>query len=64
LFFHRPRSCRHSIPRSRTAAAADLEKLIAAVKPLYDTLDEGQKRVFAELMRRGGGERQHWRHEG
>jgi len=45
--------------------AADLEKLIAAIKPLYDTLDEGQKRIFADLMRpRGGGDRQHWRHQG
>jgi hypothetical protein len=48
-----------------TQRAADLEKLIAAIKPLYDTLDEGQKRIFAELMRPpGGGYRQHWRHEG
>jgi hypothetical protein len=43
----------------------DLEKLIAAVKPLYDTLDEGQKRWLAELMRQpAGGYRQHWGHEG
>jgi zinc resistance-associated protein len=48
-----------------TQRAADLEKLIAAVKPLYDTLDEGQKRRFAELMRPpGGGYRQHRRREG
>ena len=48
-----------------TQRAADLEKLIAAAKPLYDSLDDGQKRRFAELMRPPGrGDRQHWRHEG
>jgi hypothetical protein len=48
-----------------TQRAADLEKLIAAAKPLYDALDDGQKRRFAELMRPpGGGSRLHWRHEG
>jgi hypothetical protein len=48
-----------------TQRAVDLEKLIAAVKPLYDTLDEGQKRRFAELMRPPGGDyRQHRRREG
>jgi hypothetical protein len=48
-----------------TQRAAALEKLIAAAKPQYDSLDDGQKRRFAELMRPPGrGYRQHWRHEG
>ena len=48
-----------------TQRAADLDKLIAAAKPLYGSLDVGQKRRFAELMRpRERGDRQHWRHEG
>jgi hypothetical protein len=48
-----------------TQRAADLQKLIEAVKPLYDTLDDGQKRRFAELMRpSGGGFRQLWRRDG
>src|SRR5579863_588182 len=45
-----------------SARAADLEKLAGAAKPLYDSLDDGQKRRFAMLfhrpMRLG-----HWRHE-
>jgi zinc resistance-associated protein len=51
-------------PQWLTQRAAELEKLIAAAKPLYDALDEGQKRRFAELMRPPGGDRQRWRHEG
>ena len=48
-----------------TQRAADLEKLIAAAKPLYNSLDDGQKRRFAELMRPPGrGYPQHWRHDG
>jgi LTXXQ motif family protein len=48
-----------------TQRAADLDKLIAAAKPLYESLDDGQKRRFAELMRPPGrGDRQHWRREG
>ena len=34
-----------------SARAADLEKLAAAAKPLYDSLDDGQKRRFAVLFR-------------
>jgi hypothetical protein len=33
------------------ARAADLEKLSDAAKPLYDSLDDGQKRRFGLLMR-------------
>jgi hypothetical protein len=48
-----------------TQRAADLDKLITAAKPLYESLDDGQKRRFAELMRPPGrGDRQHWRREG
>lgn len=48
-----------------TARAADLQRLIGAAKPLYDSLDEGQKRRFAELLRASaGGRHQRWRHEG
>jgi hypothetical protein len=38
-----------------------LQKLIAAAKPLYDSLDESQKHRFAELMR--AGRRHPWRRE-
>jgi chromosome segregation ATPase len=48
-----------------TARAADLQKLIGAAKPLYDSLDEGQKHRFAVLLSASaGGHRQHWRREG
>ena len=33
-----------------SARAADLQKLAAAAKPLYDSLDDGQKRRFAVLF--------------
>jgi hypothetical protein len=46
-----------------TARAGELEKVAAAAKPLYDSLDEAQKRRFGDLvksaiearMRHGGG---------
>ena len=46
--------------------AADLEKLATAAKPLYDSLDDGQKRRFAVLFHgsMGRGHWRHWRHEG
>src|SRR5271156_92096 len=49
-----------------TARAADLQKLAAAARPLYDSLDDGQKRRFAVLFRgsMGGGQWRHWRREG
>jgi zinc resistance-associated protein len=49
-----------------TARAADLQKLAAAAKPLYDSLDDGQKRRFVVLFRgsMGGGQWRHWRREG
>jgi zinc resistance-associated protein len=49
-----------------SARAADLEKLAAAAKPLYDSLDDGQKRRFAVLFRRpmGRGQGRHGRREG
>src|ERR1700685_4354958 len=40
--------------------AADLQKLAAAAKPLYDSLDDGQKRRFAVLFHGSMG-RGHWR---
>ena len=46
-----------------SARVADLQKLAAAAKPLYDSLDDGQKRRFAMLFHAGMG-RGHWRHEG
>ena len=45
-----------------SARAADLEKLAGAAKPLYDSLDDGQKRRFAMLFHRRMS-RGHWRHE-
>jgi hypothetical protein len=41
--------------------AADLQKLATAAKPLYDSLDDAQKRRFAVLFHGGLG-RGHWRH--
>ena len=46
-----------------SARAADLGKLAAAAKPLYDSLDDSQKRRFAVLFRGPMGRGQ-WRHEG
>src|ERR1700734_653070 len=48
------------------ARAADLQKLASAAKPLYDSLDDSQKRRFAVLFRgsMGRGEGRHWRREG
>lgn len=48
-----------------SARSADLVKLAAAAKPLYDSLDDSQKRRFAMLfspMRHGHW--RHWRHDG
>jgi hypothetical protein len=49
-----------------SARAADLQKLAAAAKPLYDSLDDGQKRRFAVLFHGsiGRGQGRHWRREG
>ena len=49
-----------------SARAADLQKLAAAAKPLYDSLDDGQKRRFAVLFRgsMGRGQGRHWRRDG
>jgi zinc resistance-associated protein len=46
--------------------AADLEKLATAAKPLYDSLDDGQKRRVAVLFHgsMGRGHWRHWRREG
>jgi hypothetical protein len=48
------------------ARAADMQKLAAAAKPLYDSLDDGQKRRFAVLFRgsMGPGQWRHWRRDG
>jgi hypothetical protein len=48
-----------------SARAADLQKLAAAAKPLYDSLDDGQKRRFAVLFRgsMGRGQWRHWRRD-
>jgi zinc resistance-associated protein len=49
-----------------SARAADLGKLAAAAKPLYDSLDDSQKRRFAVLFRgpMDRGQWRHWRREG
>jgi hypothetical protein len=47
-----------------SARAAGLEKLAAAAKPLYDSLDDSQKRRFGVLFSMGRGHWRHWRHEG
>src|SRR5579872_171197 len=48
------------------ARAADLQKLASAAKPLYDSLDDAQKRRFAVLFHgaMGRGHWRHWRREG
>ncbi|MBI1868897.1 MAG: Spy/CpxP family protein refolding chaperone [Methylocystis sp.] len=43
------------------ARAAELEKLADVAKPLYDSLDEGQKRRFGPLLRAAASERGHGR---
>ena len=46
-----------------TARAAGVKKLADAAEPLYKSLDDGQKRRFAVLLRAGGrqgGHHQHW----
>ncbi len=49
-----------------SARAADLQMLAAAAKPLYDSLDDSQKRRFAVLFRgpAGHGQWRHWRRDG
>jgi hypothetical protein len=48
-----------------TQRAADLQRLIGAAKPLYESLDDGQKRRFAMLLRASaGGRHEHGRREG
>jgi hypothetical protein len=49
-----------------SARAADLQKLASAAKPLYDSLDDAQKRRFAVLFHgsMGPGHWRHWRREG
>jgi zinc resistance-associated protein len=49
-----------------SARAAELQKLAAAAKPLYDSLDDSQKRRFAVLFHgsMGRGQWRHWRREG
>jgi zinc resistance-associated protein len=44
-----------------SARAASLQKLATAAKPLYDSLDDSQKRRFAMLFMRPMGH-DHWRH--
>jgi hypothetical protein len=46
-----------------SARAASLLKLAAAAKPLYDSLDDSQKRRFALLFTMGHNHWRHWRHE-
>jgi LTXXQ motif family protein len=48
-----------------SARSADLMKLAAAAKPLYDILDDSQKRRFAMLFTPGHAHWRHWgRHDG
>jgi hypothetical protein len=49
-----------------SARAADLQKLAAAAKPLYDSLDDSQKRRFGVLFRgpAGHGQWRHWHRDG
>lgn len=44
------------------ARAADLKKLSDSAKPLYDSLDDAQKRRFGPLLRASLGGFRHWGH--
>ncbi len=46
-----------------SARAAGLAKLAAAAKPLYDSLDDSQKRRFAMLFTMGHNHWRNWRRE-
>ncbi len=46
-----------------SARAAGLEKLADAAKPLYDSLDDSQKRRFAILFTMGHNHWRDWRRE-
>ena len=46
------------------ARSAQLTALAEAAKPLYDTLDDGQKLRFGLLLRGFGHRHGHWGHEG
>lgn len=55
--------------RSKALAArsTELDKVADAAKPLYDSLDDGQKRRFRVLLHviaRGHGPHGHWSHDG
>jgi hypothetical protein len=48
-----------------TTRAAAIKRLADAAEPLYNSLDDGQKRRFALLIRMGGRERaMHWHRRG
>ena len=44
--------------------ATRLTALATAAKPLYDSLDEGQKLRFGVLLHATSGHHHHWRHGG
>jgi zinc resistance-associated protein len=46
------------------ARSAELEKLASAAKPLYDSLDDAQKRRFGPLLHMATGRHWHHGHEG
>ncbi len=50
--------------KSSQERATRLTALAAAAKPLYDSLDEGQKLRFGILLHDTTGHRRHWRHGG
>lgn len=47
--------------KHHAARSAELEKLAAAAKPLYDSLDDAQKHRFGPLLHMAAG--RHWHHE-
>ena len=47
-----------------TTRAADIQKLIGAAKPLYDSLDDGQKHRFGALLRVAFNGHHHQRRQG
>ena len=50
--------------KSMQDRATRLTALATAAKPLYDSLDDGQKLRFGVLIRAGAGHHHHWGHGG
>lgn len=61
IFETDPIGALHRRAQDMTARAAELDKLAAAAKLLYDSLDDAQKRRFGALVKAAIAERRHMR---